>query len=306
MKTRHLAPGIVSFIVLAALFLMADIGSAEVRPRIRIETTTAAVGTTAKASIYLEGYPLQMGGFDFTVAYDKTAMTITGVTAGAMLSDCAWELFAHQNKDSSDCQPDCSGRMRIVAMAETANGPYHPSCFGPSDSNAVELAVVHLQIADTAVGGTFEPIRFFWRECADNALSTTSGSFLILDARIFDRFGTLLWDETDDIGYPEESRPPFTGTPDSCVQMEKGQFTCGDINGDGKIDVGDAVFLVNYLFREGPSPDPVEMGNVNGDGACNIGDAVYLIAYIFRGGPAPVCLGIMRIIDFRYGGVTLP
>jgi hypothetical protein len=306
MKTRHLAFGIVSFIIFTAIFLMAEIGTAEVRPRIRIETITAAAGTTAKASIFLENYPLQMGGFDFTVAYDKAAMTITDVTAGAMLSDCDWELFTHQNKDSLDCQPDCSGRVRIVAMAETANGPYHPSCFGPSDTGAVELAVIHLQIADTAENGTFEPIRFFWRECTDDALATTSGSFLILDGRIFDPAGGLLWDEADDVNYPEGSRPLFVGTPDSCLETEKGQFICGDANGDGKIDVGDAVFLVTYVFRGGPAPDPIEMGDVNGDGVCNIGDSVYLVAYIFRGGPAPVCLGVLRIVDFRHGGVTIP
>jgi len=305
MKTQHLTFGIGSFIIFTALFLMAAIGVAEVRPRIRIETITAAAGTTAKASIYLENYPLQMGGFDFTVAYDKSAMTITGITMGELLAVCDWELFAIQNKDSLECQPDCSGRRRIVAMAETANGPYHPSCFGPADSSTVELAVIHLQMADSAAGGTSEPIRFFWRECTDNALATTTGDFLILDARIFDQTGTLLWDEVDEATYPEGSRPLFGGTPDSCLLTEKAQFTCGDVSGDGKVDVGDAVYVVNYLFRAGPAPDPIEMGDVNADGNCTIGDSVYLITYIFRGGPAPVCLGVLRIIDFQHGGITI-
>jgi hypothetical protein len=64
-------------------------------------------------------------------------------------------------------------------------------------------------------------------------------------------------------------------------------FVCGDANGDGQINVADAVFLITYIFKGGPAPDPLEAGEVNCDGNINIGDAVYLINYIFKGGPAP-------------------
>jgi len=63
---------------------------------------------------------------------------------------------------------------------------------------------------------------------------------------------------------------------------------CGDANGDGQVNVGDAVYLISYVFKGGPAPDPVCAGDANGDGQCNVGDAVYLIAYVFKGGPAPV------------------
>ncbi|HEX7401951.1 MAG TPA: dockerin type I repeat-containing protein, partial [candidate division Zixibacteria bacterium] len=38
----------------------------------------------------------------------------------------------------------------------------------------------------------------------------------------------------------------------------------GDVNGDGNIDVGDVILLVNYLFRSGPSPSPLSRGDVTG------------------------------------------
>ncbi|MDD4051022.1 MAG: dockerin type I repeat-containing protein [candidate division Zixibacteria bacterium] len=63
----------------------------------------------------------------------------------------------------------------------------------------------------------------------------------------------------------------------------------GDANGDGQINVGDAVFIVNYIFRSGPAPNCPQEANTNGDGKITVGDAVYIISYIFRGGPAPVC-----------------
>jgi PKD repeat protein len=64
-------------------------------------------------------------------------------------------------------------------------------------------------------------------------------------------------------------------------------YLCGDANGDGTINVGDAVYLINYIFRGGPAPDPVEAGDANSDDEVSVGDAVYLINYIFRGGPEP-------------------
>jgi len=64
---------------------------------------------------------------------------------------------------------------------------------------------------------------------------------------------------------------------------------CGDANGDGKINVGDAIFIISYVFRGGPAPNPLEAGDANCDGQTNVGDAVYIITYVFRDGPAPCC-----------------
>lgn len=73
------------------------------------------------------------------------------------------------------------------------------------------------------------------------------------------------------------------------VEAVVSPFLRGDANGDGRINIGDAVFLVEYLFKGGPAPDPLEAGETNCDGAVNIGDVVFIIAYLFRGGPPPIC-----------------
>lgn len=64
----------------------------------------------------------------------------------------------------------------------------------------------------------------------------------------------------------------------------------GDANGDGSVNVGDAVYIINYVFKGGPAPTPYPIcsGDANGDCLCNVGDAVYIISYIFKGGPPPV------------------
>jgi parallel beta-helix repeat protein len=66
-------------------------------------------------------------------------------------------------------------------------------------------------------------------------------------------------------------------------------FICGDANEDGEITSGDVVYLIRYLYRHGPPPDPLSLGDPNGDGTLNPGDVVYLINYLFRGGPPPGC-----------------
>jgi hypothetical protein len=63
----------------------------------------------------------------------------------------------------------------------------------------------------------------------------------------------------------------------------------GDFNGDAVIDVGDVVSAVNYLYRSGPAPEPLESGDANCDDELNIGDVVFLINYLFRGGLPPGC-----------------
>lgn len=63
----------------------------------------------------------------------------------------------------------------------------------------------------------------------------------------------------------------------------------GDANGDDDINVADAVHVINYVFKGGPAPDPLEIGDANCDATVNVADAVYLINYIFKGGPAPGC-----------------
>jgi hypothetical protein len=65
-------------------------------------------------------------------------------------------------------------------------------------------------------------------------------------------------------------------------------YLCGDANDDGDVNVGDAVYIIAYVFTGGPPPPYICQADANGDGDINVGDAVYLINYIFNGGLAPV------------------
>jgi hypothetical protein len=61
----------------------------------------------------------------------------------------------------------------------------------------------------------------------------------------------------------------------------------GDANADSTIDIGDAVRLLDYLYRGGAVPCIPESADPNGDCQVELGDVVQLITYLFRNGPAP-------------------
>jgi len=64
-------------------------------------------------------------------------------------------------------------------------------------------------------------------------------------------------------------------------------FKCGDINSDGTIDITDAVYLINFIYSNGPTPDQIKTAETNCDNEINISDIVYLINYIYTNGNEP-------------------
>lgn len=62
----------------------------------------------------------------------------------------------------------------------------------------------------------------------------------------------------------------------------------GDANIDNRVNIGDPVFLIDYIFKSGPAPCIMNWGDTNADCTIDVGDAVYLINYIFKMGPAPL------------------
>ncbi|MDH3891617.1 MAG: T9SS type A sorting domain-containing protein [candidate division Zixibacteria bacterium] len=67
-------------------------------------------------------------------------------------------------------------------------------------------------------------------------------------------------------------------------------YTPGDMDGSGTVDIGDLVYMVDFMFNGGPPPAIMNSMDVNG--SCtgpNIADLVYFVDYFFQGGAAPVC-----------------
>jgi hypothetical protein len=61
----------------------------------------------------------------------------------------------------------------------------------------------------------------------------------------------------------------------------------GDVNKSGEVNVVDIVFLINYLFRNGPEPAYPPCADPNVDCWVSISDVVYLINYVLKTGASP-------------------
>ena len=88
----------------------------------------------------------------------------------------------------------------------------------------------------------------------------------------------------DTWGYTTDWSTPWTITIQCCAIR-------GDIDHSGElpIDIGDLVYLVDYMFTAGPTPDCWDEGDVDASGfePIDIGDLVWLVDYMFTAGAEP-------------------
>ncbi len=66
-------------------------------------------------------------------------------------------------------------------------------------------------------------------------------------------------------------------------------YICGDVDGAEGINILDIVFIINYKYKSGPAPNPLEAADVDGISPVNILDIVYLINFKYKSGPPPAC-----------------
>jgi len=90
----------------------------------------------------------------------------------------------------------------------------------------------------------------------------------------------LVFSRSDAVTYIPRHNLPY------CFSLS---YRVGDITMDGVIELADVVYLISYLYRDGPAPNPLQMGDANCDGVVDLGDVVFLIKYVYKNGPVPAC-----------------
>jgi hypothetical protein len=253
----------------------------------------------------------EIGGFDLLVQYDNTVLTFMGATAGGFFTGCGWEYFTYRNGYNGNCGSGCpSGLVRIVALAETNNGAYHPTCFVNTGAISNQLAqLTFLVSSDRNLECSFVPVRFFWYDCGDNTLSNPKGDTLLISNHVYNWFGTVggveTYTEVTDLG---ASLPSYGGAPAPlCNTSAKGypvrcanfynggvDIICadsidarGDINLNGvEYEIADAVMFTNYFIYglsafQGHIAGSQAASDVNGDGlTLTVADLVQLIRVV--------------------------
>jgi hypothetical protein len=62
----------------------------------------------------------------------------------------------------------------------------------------------------------------------------------------------------------------------------------GDVNVSGDMSLADVIYLVNYVLKAGPDPQPcAAAGDVNCSGDIVLSDVIYLVNYVLKAGPDP-------------------
>ena len=61
------------------------------------------------------------------------------------------------------------------------------------------------------------------------------------------------------------------------------KFRRGDVDGNGRLVISDAISILLYLFQGSEAPTCLDSADANDDGLINITDAKYLLAYMFLG-----------------------
>jgi len=114
-----------------------------------------------------------------------------------------------------------------------------------------------------------------------------AGGEICIDSCWYPPVNEWLWGSSAD--YPVEPMwdGPHCFTIANCCQIR------GDVNNDGhpEPDISDLVYLVTYMFQDGPEPSCMEVANINGLNGLpiDISDLIYLVNYMFsQGGPPPV------------------
>ena len=247
-----------------------------------------------------------IGGFDLLISFDASALTFVGASKAETEIE-AWEYFTYSLNNGA-CGAACpSGVVRLVGIADINNGSNHPpaSAFDPNGT----LVYVQFQVAnDQNLESQFIPIEFVWFDCGDNTFSDVAGTLRYMDLRILNSENLMIWDENDNVHYPENSRPFGTGAPDECLAgTEKGQpLRCiefinggikitpvdsiddrGDINLDGlSYTIADAVIFTNYFIKGMAAftlniQGQIAATDVNADGiTLSVADLVYLIRVV--------------------------
>jgi hypothetical protein len=305
---------------------------------VQIEKTHNTIqGAYEEVCVTLNSGSEDMGGFDFLIAYDNSALSFIGATPGDIYADCGWEYFNYRFGANGNCHNACpSGLLRVVGLAETNNGPNHPSCFLPPTLPSTLFCLTFLVTNDRTFECMYAPIRFFWVDCGDNTISynpsddpTGFVQALAISREIheFDGVGGNM--ANGNTGFPT-----YYGAQDVCLEgggdgkpapirfidfINGGvDIVCadsiddrGDINLNGiSNEVADAVLFTNY-FVYGLGVFTVNVQgqiaatDINADGlVLSVADLVYLIRIVIGDAQAyPKLAPVESVVKINMDGV---
>jgi hypothetical protein len=252
-----------------SLLALAGLSRAETVP-FRIEIGKAyeiMPGDTARVNVIKTGGDQDIHGYDFYIGYDLNILTFVGIVPGVLYDipgPYEWEYFSYRSGPPNCPDTICpSGVVRIVSLAETNNGSHHPALVNIVDGTIL-FTMKFLVPTDSALSCTEFPLRFFWNDCGDNAISYPDSAIerLSLSDTVMDLQGINITDSLRDF-------PTLYGAPETCIVTSAPhpakRFTnfvnggvsiyCPNPSSEGDInlnaipfEIADAVLFANYFL----------------------------------------------------------
>ncbi|KAA3636956.1 MAG: hypothetical protein DWP97_01700, partial [Calditrichaeota bacterium] len=183
--------------------------------KVFIDTVKNAIqGEHVQVAVKIDSSAIGISGYDLLIGYDNAALSFQFADPGQFLIDCGWEYFTYRYGSNGDCTAGCpTGLIRITSIAETNNGPYHPSCYSPN-SNPATLATIDFLIPshNNEFECTHQPIKFYWMDCGDNSLADVNFDLLVSDG-VYD----YVDDNYENIADSLTGFPTFAGIQPECL-----------------------------------------------------------------------------------------
>lgn len=215
-------------------------------------------GNPVDASLIVDA-PLPCYGFSLGFSHSADYLTLTSAEAGTALTD----LNGGNGPDflTIDIDP-VNGDGLIVACLVSLGSDLNTLAVG----NDQELTVAHYEVSSTSPLG-LTTLNYTESLIPENPSPATPIIFSL---------GST------------SAVVSATGTSVTILEGVVGiQFTRGDFDGNGGVNLADPINLLEYMFNAGAAPSCEKIGDMDDDGSIALGDPIILLSYLFSGGPAP-------------------
>ena len=190
---------------------------------------------------------------------------------------------------------------RVAVLNISNSGSLMSADFKVSSANT--LPASFSMVAPNDFDTSFLPLNLDWNDSGDPDLCDS-----VLYALFYSTSGSFVPDSTDLISNLSSSNYVFTSGSLPLYQTyfwkvkaydthnggkwsdQTRRFQVGlrgDANCDRAVSISDIIYLINYLYKGGHLPLPLQAGDVNCSSKVDVSDVIYLVNYQLKGGPPP-------------------
>jgi hypothetical protein len=255
-------------------------------------------GHYADVSISADSSRGWLTGYDFFLSYNPDALTLESVEPGDLLKAEGWDSFDYERYSGDQIDSSHLAFLHLYATSDLPNIEIPPDDSVPlsNDLAALEFFVSTRRTFQC----TFQPIRFYWRDCNDNVLYTLSDDSVAIVKNVYGNTrGVAVADSIESNGWhgpPHNCQATLHRVPVPMIDFINGgiDIACngnidptGDINCNGyTYENADAVMFADYFVSGnsafGSHPESSRAASdINHDGNMpTVADMVYLIRII--------------------------